>query len=149
MYKQVTGYILLVVYLSVSPVGIAGEEIDTRKKLYLNQAERHHVLSEMRLFLNSVQKITRGVAEEDMKLVVEYARKAGRAAGGGAPAGFRDKLPKEFRMLGHQTHAKFDQLALDAADLGDASHVLSQLSSLMKNCIACHASYQIKVSEAQ
>ena len=147
MYKRLAGFVLLGLFSCITSVGFAAEETDKREKLYLNKTERHHVLSEMRLFLNSVQKITQGVAEENMKLVIEYAKKAGRAGAGGAPPGMGSKLPKQFRMLGHQTHTQFDQLALDAKDLEDPSHALSQLSSLMKNCIACHAAYQIKISE--
>ena len=143
MYMQISGFVLLMVFLSAAPVSFAGEEIDKREKLHLNETERHHVLSEMRLFLNSVQQIVQAVSEEDFKLVAKYAKQAGRAGVGGAPRTLRAKLPKKFRQLGSQTHAKFDLLAMDAADLEDSGHVLSQLSSLMTNCIACHASYRI------
>ena len=38
----------------------------------------------------------------------------------------------------------FDQLALDADQLGDRDHVLEQLGVLMNNCIACHAQYRLE-----
>ncbi|HID48188.1 MAG TPA: hypothetical protein EYP40_00985, partial [Chromatiales bacterium] len=40
---------------------------------------------------------------------------------------------------------QFDQLALDAEQLGDPAHALAQLSTLMQNCVACHAVYRIEV----
>ena len=141
LWRVIAGF----VFLTISSACIAGDAHDKRKKLYLNEEERSHVLAEMRMFLTSVQQITRGVSEEDMKRVIEYAKKSGRAGGGGAPSTLGKKLPKQFRILGLQTHTKFDQLAMDAADLEDPGHALSQLSSLMKNCISCHASYQIEV----
>jgi len=119
---------------------------DGRKTIYLNPEEMELVLSEMRLFLISVQKITKGISENDMKLVAEYARKAGRAAQGDVPVTLMDKLPMQFKKSGFDTHTKFDQLALDSEDLGDSNHALSQLSNLMTNCISCHATYRIDIS---
>ncbi|NOY15605.1 MAG: cytochrome c, partial [Gammaproteobacteria bacterium] len=55
------------------------------------------------------------------------------------------KLPLAFKKLGFDTHAKFDQLAMDANDLGDRDHTLQQLSTLMENCVACHAAYRINL----
>jgi cytochrome c556 len=48
-----------------------------------------------------------------------------------------------FKQLGLDTHTRFDQMALDAEQLGDREHTLSQLSSLLQNCVACHAAYRI------
>ena len=42
------------------------------------------------------------------------------------------KLPLEFKKLGMGTHKAFDQLALDAADLGDKGHTMQQLGELMQ-----------------
>lgn len=145
MLSRLWRVILMFVFVTISSVCLAGEANDKREKIFLNEEERAHVLAEMRMFLTSVQQITRGVSEEDMKRVIEYAKKSGRAGGGGAPSTLGKKLPKKFRILGLQTHSKFDQLAMDAADLEDPGHALSQLSSLMKNCLSCHASYQIEL----
>ena len=71
----------------------------------------------MREFLTSVQQITKGISENDMKLVVDYARKVGRAAQGEVPGTLMAKLPMQFKQLGFDTHTKFDQLAMDTEDL--------------------------------
>lgn len=80
-----------------------------------------------------------------MELVAEYARKSGKAAQGEVPGTLVGKLPLQFKKLGGDTHAKFDQLAMDADDLGDRDQALDQLSTLMKNCVACHATYRIDI----
>ena len=125
--------------------GSVSESTDGRMSLLLNAGERDLVLEEMRAFLTSVQMITQGISENDMGLVAEYARKAGKAAQGEVPGTLIGKLPMEFKKLGFDTHTKFDQLALDAEDLGDGSHALTQLATLMQNCIACHAAYRIDI----
>ena len=51
-----------------------------RSSIHLNPDERDLVLTEMRAFLGSVQKITQGVDEDDMQLVHEYARLADKVA---------------------------------------------------------------------
>ncbi len=80
-----------------------------------------------------------------MELVTEHARKSGKAAQTGMPGTLVGKLPLKFKKLGGDTHAKFDQLAMDADALGDRDHVLEQLSTLMKNCVTCHATYRINI----
>jgi len=126
--------------------GSTSPSTDGRNSIHLNEDERDLVLTEMRAFLSSVQKITQGVAEDDMQLVAEYARQVGKAAQGDVPGTLVGKLPLAFKKLGFDTHSKFDQLAMDADDLGDGTHTLTQLSNLMQNCVACHETYRIDIS---
>jgi len=51
----------------------------------------------------------------------------------------------QFKQSGSDTHARFDQLALDAEEFGDGGHVLSQLATLLQNCVSCHAAYRIDI----
>lgn len=55
------------------------------------------------------------------------------------------KLPDSFTTLGADTHRRFDDLALDTAQLGDEAHSLTQLGALLGNCASCHASFRIDV----
>jgi hypothetical protein len=80
-----------------------------------------------------------------MDSVVEAARRVGAAAQQTMPGSLVGKLPLEFKKLGFDTHRKFDQLALDAEQLGDLEYTLKQLAELMNNCVACHATYRIDV----
>jgi len=126
--------------------GSVSDSTDGRVAINLDAGETDLVLMEMRMFLEAVQQIVKGANENDMKLVAEAARKVGKAAQEAVPGTLMGKLPIEFKKLGFDTHAKFDQLAMDAEDLEDSSHVLTQLSTLMQNCVACHAGYRLDIS---
>ena len=125
--------------------GSVSESSDGRLAIHLNAGERDMVLGEMRSFLATVQQITKGIAEEDMKLVADAAKKVGMAAQGEVPGSLVGKLPLEFKKLGFDTHTKFDLLAMDALDMGDANQVSAQLATLMQNCVSCHATYRIEL----
>lgn len=127
--------------------GSVSQSTDDRIAVHLNASERDSVLEEMRAFLESVQKITQGISENDMKLVEKYAKKVGRAAQEEVPETLVAKIPMGFRKIGLDTHSKFDLLALDAESLGDSDHALKQLSTLMENCVACHTAYRFQVEE--
>lgn len=116
---------------------------DGRRVIRLSEQERGLVLIEMRGFLASVQQITAALAANDMPLVAEQARRSGRAAQHAVPPLLIAKLPAPFKKMGFDTHAGFDQLALDAEELGDREHSLAQLADLMQNCVVCHGAYRI------
>lgn len=123
------------------------ESTDGRISIQLNANERHLVLQEMRTFLVSVQQITKAATENDMKTIAESARKVGKSAQATVPGSLIGKLPIEFKKLGFDTHLKFDELALNADDFGDSTQILIQLSTLMDNCVGCHAAYRIDISD--
>jgi len=119
------------------------ESTDNRQAIVLSNTDRNLVLEEMRLFLSNLQKITKGIAKDDMATVIKAAREVGLAAQPTPPKSLVAKLPLAFKKLGSDTHRKFDELAQDAEDLGDSQYALEQLSTLMNNCVACHATYKI------
>ena len=121
---------------------------DKRVAIQLTSSERDLVLSEMRIFLQSVQQITSGISSDDMVLVTDSASKSGRNAQLAVPGSLVGKLPLAFKKLGFDTHAKFDELALDAEQLGDRDHTLEQLSVLLQNCVSCHAAFRFEVEAA-
>lgn len=143
----ITGILILAIVAMGYKFMIAGSVApasDGREALILEPAERDLVLTEMRMFLSSVQKITQALTEENMETVVKAAREVGLAAQQAVPGSLMGKLPLAFKKLGFDTHKKFDELALDAEQLGDPNHALQQLSTLMNNCVACHSTYQIQ-----
>lgn len=142
--------ISFILLLTVGVMGyifiIKGETVaasDGRAIIVLPEGERNLVLGEMRAFLAAVQGIISAANEADMEAVVRYAKGVGFAAQQAVPASLIKKLPLEFKKLGAGTHKAFDQLAMDAADLGDKGHVMQQLGTLMQRCVACHAAYRI------
>lgn len=120
--------------------------VDNRVVLALTPIERGMILEEMRLFLDGVQKMTGALGKQDMPAVAEAARGMGRKMVHEVPPALRAKLPQDFRQLGFSVHSEFDQIALDADSLKDASHSLNQLSVTLQKCVACHATYQIRIS---
>lgn len=122
---------------------------DGRVAIALEAGERDLVLAEMRTFLHSVQLITDGVAREDMQQVTEAARRSGLAAQGSVPPGLMAKLPGAFKVQGMDTHSRFDAVALDAEQLGDPTHTLTQMGALMQNCVACHAAYRFETVQGK
>ena len=125
--------------------GSTTQSTDERTTILLNATERNLVLAEMRSFLTSVQQISKGISENDMKLVAQFARKSGKSAQAEVPGTLMGKLPLPFKRLGGDTHKKFDQLAMDAEDLEDGAHALEQLSTLLQNCVNCHTAYRINI----
>ena len=152
MSKQCTAIIALLLLVIVGGIykfifqGSVSESTDGRMAIHLDAGETDLVLMEMRMFLEAVQQIVKGANENDMKLVAEAARRVGKAAQEAVPGTLMGKLPIDFKKLGFDTHTKFDQLAMDAEDLEDSGHALEQLSTLMQNCVACHASYRLDIS---
>ena len=129
------------VYKFILPAD-ASKSSDTRELIQLTAAEKDIVLAEMRIFLTSTQQIIKGISEGDMELVASQSKKSGKAAQAEIPASLAKKLPVQFKKLGSDTHMKFDQIAMDAEDLGDIEHTLSQLSVLLQNCTSCHEIYR-------
>ena len=140
-----------ILFLLVAAMGylflIKGDTVassDGRSAIVLPEGERDLVLTEMRAFLAAVQGVIVAANKEDMAAVAKYAKGVGSAAQQDVPVSLMKKLPLGFKKLGLGTHKAFDQLAMDATDLGDPGHTMAQLGELMKNCVACHAAYRIE-----
>jgi hypothetical protein len=117
---------------------------DGRRVIRLTEQERGLILTEMRGFLGSLQQVADALAVNDMQQAAIQARRSGHAAQHAAPPLLIAKLPAPFKKIGYDTHAGFDQLALDAEQLGDRDHSLQQLAALMQNCVVCHGAYRIE-----
>lgn len=136
--------VLLLLYLFLVR-GQTAPASDGRTAILLAPAERDLVLAEMRGFLEAVQLITQAVVDQDAAGAAAAAREVGAATQQAVPASLVGKLPLAFKRLGFDTHQRFDQLALDAAELGDTGPVMPALADLMRNCTACHAAYRFEL----
>jgi hypothetical protein len=116
---------------------------DGRAAIQLEPGERDLVLGEMRAFLVATQQILTIANRGTTEGIARAARAVGVAAQHDVPPSLMGKLPGEFKLLGFDTHSRFDQLALDAEQIDDPSHSLQQLAELLSNCIACHGAYRI------
>lgn len=115
---------------------------DGRAEIALAPEDRDLVLAEMRTFLSAVQGITIALTKEETQTIAQQARAVGTAAIGQVPPSLMQALPLEFKTLGRSVHADFDQLALDAEQLGDPEHSLRQLGDILGKCVVCHATYR-------
>jgi hypothetical protein len=137
---------LLIVLIAVAYKFIQGSVAvsdDERVAVVLSKDERNLILSEMRNFLISTQKISEAITNDDMELVATLAKSAGMAAEENTPGSLLAKIPLSMKTLGFDTRKRFDQIAADAEQLKVPVHSRRQLDQLMKNCIACHASFKI------
>lgn len=125
---------------------IKADSEDDRKALALTPAEKAYVLGEMRLFVESIQGIAQGLAENDHAAAAEAAAARGQMRNQNDPAfpaSLSAKLPPEWKQFGGATRKGFDRLATEIANSKEGGPILQDLSDLMKNCVACHASYRI------
>jgi len=116
---------------------------DGRIAILLPDAERDLVLAEMRTFLQSVRSSLGAIGASDPEALATAARAVGSPVRNSLPGSLVGRLPAGFKKLGFDTHRAFDQLALDAEQLGDMAYSLQQLTILMDNCVSCHATYRI------
>ena len=117
---------------------------DNRSALIVENAERDFMLNEMRNFLIAVQQITEGIEKDDMVQISNSAKKVGMADLQLVPGTLMGKLPLAFKKMGRATHMAFDQMAMDAEQLGDKEHTLSQLNQILLTCTACHSLYKVR-----
>ena len=120
---------------------------DGRTAIILTAGERDLVLGEMRGFLESVEAITAGLGDKDMKTIATNAHKVGMANAQEVPVSLTTKLPLEFKKLGMATHKAFDALAMEAQDMGDPQKILRSLGELLGNCTTCHSSYRLEAEK--
>jgi hypothetical protein len=116
---------------------------DNRVAVNLTKDERNLVLNEMRNFLISIQGVSEAITNKDLKLAAKLASEAGMQAEANTPGALLTKIPLAMKTLGFDTRQKLDQIAIDAKKLNDPLHSRNQLDVLIKNCIACHASFKI------
>lgn len=151
---KVLWMIIVVLSVALSAIGykiVRGSVVpseDERVAVALSKNERSLILKEMRNFLVSTQGVSEAITNHDMPLVAKLATAAGMNAEKNTPGTLLSKIPFPMKTLGFGTRQKFDEIAADAVRRNDPAHSRQQLDQLMKNCIACHASFKL-VEEAK
>lgn len=140
-----TRMIIACLLMSMSTSILAADK-DNRQTLTLSEAQRSHVLEEMRALLSGTRDILAALSADDMASVSRYARPLGLGMAHKAEDHLKSVLPREFMQLGMSLHQDFDQIAADAESKKDSKLTLRQLSDAMAKCIACHDAYQIQTT---
>lgn len=123
------------------------ESADKRAIIWLTDAEKTALLTEMRNFLTASQAILQAALAEDTDAIEAAARPVGIKLMKNTPDALKAKLPKGFGQIGSKTHLGFETIANEASGMGDTRLILEQLAKLQTHCIACHARYQFKISD--
>ncbi|HEX7329592.1 MAG TPA: hypothetical protein VF428_13765 [Casimicrobiaceae bacterium] len=121
---------------------------DGRVVVVLTPGERALMLREMRGFVAGLQRISDGLARDDQREVADAARAMGTAAAHNAPVTMLGKLPLEFKRLAFGVHGGFDRLADNATHGASSQQTLAALSSILNDCVACHATFQVAAPAA-
>ena len=124
--------------------GCAGSQlVASREPLHLTAPEREHMRAGMRAFLESVEGITQGVAENNRQAVARSAKRSGWSMMDATAAATALKLPPEFVAVSIDTHQKFDDLAAEASSGAPKAKLLQGLGQILNNCTSCHAAYRL------
>lgn len=117
---------------------------DARTAINITPQNREFVLAEMRGFLESIKSINEGIMDNNPEKIIAAGTKAGTGVIEDAPAGLMRTLPLPFKSLGLGTHEKFDAIAKMARENYKQQEAQKQVTSILTNCTACHASFKFQ-----
>ena len=137
----------IVAIMMIAPGNKTTIASDGREVIWLEPQQRNLVLTEMRAFVVSLRDINEALGTDDSALFQKAALTVGLKAQQGVPLDMMKALPLPFKKLGMDTHKKFDDLAANAGQGAGKEELLTELSQLMSNCIACHAAYQLQSNQ--
>ena len=120
-----------------------GSRAAWREPIQLSPNEREQLRLGMRVYLESIEGITRALAENKLSLAAKSAEKSGMGMMDEEAIEIAMKLPPEFVALSLDTHQKFDALGLEATRGGTKIGALKQLDEILANCTACHATFRL------
>lgn len=102
------------------------------------------VLSEMRDYLEVINEIQQGMADNNPELIIKAASRQGQASIAETPARLLKLSPLACKQMGFQGHDLFQAIA-DSAKLNyNPKTTIKQMAQLTNNCIACHRTYKIE-----
>ena len=144
---RVTGRTLATLFLMLTgTAGVSAQQpgaaVDARERIVLPAPARNVVLAEMRVMLESISGIVAALSEGDMAAAAQAARASGMVAAVDVDPAVRELLPAAFFELGMATHQGFDALADQLEQPVDEQTALAELGTLMRKCVACHATYR-------
>ena len=118
---------------------------DAREPAARTEAERHFILGQMRLFLQSTQVITAALATGDLEAVAGEAAARGRRGTpmSAIPPGMKAKETQAWAAMMAGARGGFDDLAGAAQAGAPPAKLLGILGDTMRNCVACHGSYRL------
>lgn len=143
LLSGLTASILLNVFLGIKfltpdkPVRLAK---DTRQSVPIKEEHRQFVMAEMRTFVESLQQIRQGLAEDNPERIIAAGKRSGISVS--PPKELRESLPQGFLQMGGPTHRLFEAIADSTLIHYRAELVEKQFDQLLNRCVACHKTYR-------
>ncbi len=105
---------------------------------------RDLVMSEMRDYLEVINEIQQGLAENDPDKVVKAATRQGKISLEETPVRLLKLSPLACKQMGFMGHDIFQAIADSAKVHFSKATVNRQLAELTNNCIVCHRTYKVE-----
>jgi hypothetical protein len=105
---------------------------------------RDLVMSEMRDYLEVINEIQQGLAENDPNKIVKAATRQGKISLEETPVRLLKLSPLACKQMGFKGHDIFQAIADSAKVHFSKSTVNRQLAELTNNCIVCHRTYKVE-----
>ncbi|MCD6544936.1 MAG: hypothetical protein J7K34_10565 [Flavobacteriaceae bacterium] len=106
---------------------------------------RDLVLNEMRDYLEVMNEIQQGLAENDPDKIVKAATRQGQVSLEATPLRLLKLSPLACKQMGFRGHDIFQAIADSARINFKRTTTINQLAELTNNCIVCHRTYRIKL----
>jgi len=104
---------------------------------------RDLVMSEMRDYLEVINEVHRGMAENNPEMIVKAASRQGKASIAETPARLLKLSPLACKQMGFAGHDLFQAIADSARTNYNPATTTRQLAALTNNCITCHRVYKV------
>jgi hypothetical protein len=146
----ITNLILIVIILALGYILLfTGTEMvklpdDNRVVVKYAPDLKKLVLSEMRDYLEVMNEIQAGLAENDPEKIVKAATRQGQLSLQETPARLLKLSPLVCKQLGFKGHDIFQAIADSARVNFKKTTTIRQLSELTNNCIVCHRTYRME-----
>jgi len=108
---------------------------------------RDLVMSEMRDYLEVINEVHQGMADNNPEMIVKAASRQGKAAIADTPARLLKLSPLACKQMGFAGHDLFQAIADSAKVNYNPATTLRQLAALTNNCITCHKIYKVDYSD--
>jgi DNA primase catalytic subunit len=149
LYPAIVAVLILIIAAGAYKFIIKGsviESADSRITIELEPGERHFILGEMRGLLSKIQQLLAALATDDMDTFIQVAKVLKDESRGETQQSLIGKTPIGFKKMSYKIHSDFSQLYDDGLARQDPEHSLQQVSELMQNCVACHATYSLQAA---
>ena len=105
---------------------------------------RDLVMSEMRDYLEVINEIQQGLAENNPDKIVKAATRQGKISLEETPVRLLKLSPLACKQMGFKGHDIFQAIADSARVYFSKATVNRQLAELTNNCIVCHRTYKVE-----